>query len=196
MAGTGFHTEIAKPDSVESTSGLFKVVIPTFFTVVLLSFIIVYYKMNLLTAPVVFSSSFVFLLMLLIPFIFFYNWYHKNHEETGELNLTNNSIEFELEGVDRKWHYNVKDVKDLAVIYDGYGGLLSPKKGDANQLKFVADGENYSLNFVLKNQDDAEKMGTVLKHWYEHGVNIEERTTQGDERYLMLYNAKHRPALA
>lgn len=196
MAGTGFHTEIAKPDKVESTSGLFKVVIPSFFIVLLLSFIPVYYKMNLLDTPVLFSSNFIFPLMLLIPFIFFYNWYHKNYEEAGELNLTDSAIEFELEGVDRKFHYDIADVKDLAVIYDGYGGLLSPKKGDGNQISFSAGDEYHEMNFVLASQDDAEKMGEIMKHWYAKGVNIEERTTEGEERYLMLYNARFKTAMA
>jgi len=196
MAGTGFHTEIAKPDKVESTSGLFKVVIPTFLAVVIFSSIPSCYRMNMLDAPVVLSSSFMYLLMLLVPFALFYNWYHKNHEEAGELNLTSDAIEFELEGVDRKWHCPVEEVKDLAVIYDGYGGLMSPKKGDANQLKFVSEGETYAFNFILNSQEDAEKMGEVMKQWYAKGVHIEERTTSGEERYLMLYGAKFKPAFA
>ena len=196
MAGKGFHTEIAKPDNVESTSGLFKVVIPSFLVVLLLSFIPVYYNMNMLDTPVMFRSNFIFPLMLLIPFIFFYNWYHKNHEEAGELNLTSDAIEFELDGVDRKWYCPIDEVKDLVVIYDGYGGLMSPKKGDGNQLKFVSEGEAYTLNFVLNGQEDAEKMGEVLKQWYAKGVHIEERNSDGEERYLMLYNPKFKPALA
>ncbi|MEZ4884219.1 MAG: hypothetical protein R3E32_05715 [Chitinophagales bacterium] len=196
MASTGFHTEIAKPDKVESTSGLFKVILPSFLVVVLLSFIPAYYKMNMLDTPVLFSSSFIFLLLLLIPFLFFYNWYHKNYEEVGELNLTSDAIEFELEGVDRKWHCPITEVKDLTVIYDGYGGLLSPKKGDGNVISFVADGEAYELNFVLPSQEDAEKMGDVLKQWYAKGIHMEERSTSGDERYLMLYGPQFKPAMA
>ena len=196
MAGTGFHTEIAKPDRVESTSGLFKVVIPTFLVVLLLSFFPAYYSMNMTDTPVLFRNSFIFPLMVLIPFIFFYKWYHKNYEEAGELNLTSDAITFELERVDRKFHYNLADVKDLAVIYDGYGGLMSPKKGDRNQISFSANGESFDLNFVLAGQEEAEKMGEVMKHWYEKGIHVEERTTEGEERYLMLYGARFKPAMA
>lgn len=194
---TAFQTEIIVPDKQEKVSNFFRVLIPAAILVWLVAFTRVYYTMNGYPAPVLINILLV-LSLICLPIIWWYTWFHNTVETKGELHLSDSDIDLHWADPQVQFHYPINEVKNLSLVYDGYAGgsLLNPNKGTQNLIQFTHKGENIALNFRLNSSEAASQMAAVVKSWYERGINIAEKNSKGEERYLMIYGGQHKPALA
>ncbi len=180
-----FQTELVIPNQVESSSGVFKVVLPVLLLVLIVAFTRSYYPQNGYPVPPLLDILLI-LALVVLPLVWLYNWYNNYYQKVGKLALSEDQIAYEWEGV-KTVKFDVDKVKDLAIVYDGYASATGASSGNQNLLSFVHEGESYNLNFRLNSQEEAEEMGDVIKQWYTKGVRLKETDSQGDPRYLMLY---------
>ncbi len=181
----GFHTKIVVPDDRSDTRGLFKVVIPSFFLIGTAIWLNAYFQMNGYPVPAWMGIPLFTFVALWVMFIW-YRWWHNHFDHAGY-------VDFKADGIDYEWrdsgkkHFNIDEVSDIKVVYDGHAGLTSSKRGTMNQVSFKHKGQEHGFNFLLASQDDAEELGAIMKKWYEAGKTIAESDTSGAERYLMMY---------
>ena len=79
----GFKADLALPEKYERSSGLFKVVIPGILLGMTTAFFITYYKMNGYAPPSWLGKPFIYI-FLILPFVLFWFWYHRNHQKLGK----------------------------------------------------------------------------------------------------------------
>lgn len=191
-----FQTEIIVPNQQPRVSAFFRVYAPSFLLIFTVAFFQVYYKMNGYPIPT-FLNLLLIVPALIFPFVWWYTWYHGVVQEKGELHVSADAIDIHWNNPKVEQHFPLEDLKNLAIIYDGYaGGFFNPYQGTNNQLKFAHNGENYAFNFRLKSEADAGEMAKVVKQWYEKGYQFADLNTEGQERYLMIYGPQYREALA
>ena len=193
---TQFSTDVLVPDKQEGASGFFRVVAPVLLWVIFAGFVKSYYAANGYAPQFFLANGLLTLLTIVITILSLLLWYHKHYNKRGTLTVSDNSLDFTWDNSEREYSFNPKEVKNLTLIYDGYAGVLSPFKGYNNQISFSKDGEQYNFNFFLGSDEDAGQMATVIKKWYENGVNLKEKDSSGQERYLMLYNAAYKSVMA
>jgi len=192
----GFQTEGVIPDQQDSVTGFFRVVSPLLLLFGTTAWIRTYYVMNMKELPWFFDWPLI-ILCILATFICFYKWYHQAYEKRGRLAINEKTIDFEwnTDDVNKTYHFNVEDLKDITFLYDGYAGAPGGAKGTENELRFQHEDTDYKLNFRLGSQDDAEEMGAIIKKWYEKGLTIKEFGADGEGRYLLMYPPKYKEAL-
>lgn len=190
-----FETEVVIPNRQPKVSAFFRVLAPGFLLTVFVAFYRVYYTMNGYPAPMLINILLI-LALCILPIVWWYTWYHNTIEKKGGLHVSDTDITVNWDNPKVVLKYPLSDLKDLHVIYDGYGGgLLNPYEGVQNRLQFTYNGEPHNLYFRLQSEEEAGEMAKVIKTWYECGLNFTELNTKGEERYLMLYAGQHKQAL-
>lgn len=193
---TQFSTDVLVPDKQEGASGFFRVVAPVLLWVIFAGFIKSYYMANGYKPPFFLANGLLTFITIALAILCLLLWYHKRYDKRGTLSVSDNSLDFSWDNSDRAYSFNPKEVSNLTLIYDGYAGVTSPFKGTKNRISFSKDGEQYDINFFLASAEDASQMAAVIKKWYENGVALKEQDTNGQERYLMLYNAAYKNVMA
>lgn len=183
-----FDTKIIIPDPQDLISGSFKLVAPVAFFVLCAACVRSYYAMNGYPPPVLFGTPFYILLTIVLPILFLYLWYHKNYTEKGTLALDKDTITVGWNEPHKDFVFNINEIEDLRVIYDGYSDFFGPNKGTENKIMFTHNHKVYNFNFLLANEEAASDMAKVLQTWYAKGIKITETNTKGEDRYLMLYS--------
>lgn len=192
---TGFKTDLVIPSKTESASGFFKVVGPTFTLVLFAAFIRSNYLMNM-TDPPFFLTWPLILLVACIALSLTMVWYHKSYTAKGDLAIDEDNIHYSWKEPKEDKSFPINEVSNLKLVYDGYADFWSTAKGIDNVISFNHNGNSYSFNFRLNNEEAASDMAKVVKAWYDKGITIEEEDTAGDERYLMIYSSEYRQSLA
>jgi len=191
-----FTTEVLVPNQQPKVSAFFRVLAPAFLLTMGVAFFRTYYVMNGYPAPMLLNILLV-LAFCVLPIVWWHTWYHNTVEKKGELHLDSNSIDVHWDNPSVAMRYPLSEVSNLQVIFDGYdSGLLSPKDGTQNSLKFTHNSTAYHFNFRLASEEAAGEMAKVLKSWYERGIPFAELDTKGRERYLMVYEGQYKQALA
>lgn len=191
-----FKTEVIVPNRQRKVSAFFRVLAPAFLLTILVAFFRVYYTMNGYPAPMLLNIL-LLLALCILPFVWCYTWYNGTVEEKGELHISDKAIDIQWANPKVDMNFPLSELKDIAVIYDGYGGsFFTPKQGTENRLKFVHKGTAYDIYFRLSSEEQAGEMSKALKTWYEKGINFADLNSDGEERYLMIYSGQHKQALA
>ncbi len=184
-----FHTDLVYPDNQDSISGFFKVVAPTLLIVIFAALTYFYYIQNGYEAPVLVLYPAV-ILSVFLPLLMLYMWYHKNYTKKGEVHLSTDKIGYDWDDPKSHFSYDMKDVKNLKLVYDGYAQTFGGSKGTENRLTFKHGNDHFDINFRLANEEAASNLAKVVKTWYQNGVDFEEVNTAGEKRYLMIYSEK------
>lgn len=193
---TQFSTDVLVPDKQVGASGFFRVIGPVLSWVVLAGFIKSYYQANGYPPPFFLANGLLAFITIFIAILTLLLWYHKRYDKKGILTVSDDKLDFTWDNSDREYSFNPKDLKNLTLIYEGYAGFLSPFKGTGNRICFTKDNEDFDINFFLGSDEEASQMAGVIKKWYENGVALKEQDTNGEERYLMLYDAAYKSVMA
>lgn len=193
-----FQTDLVTPDKHDGVSGFFRVVGPLLTFVILAAFFRYYYLSNGYELPLYLGGMLTFVTILLATYLLF-SWYHGKYDVEGRIAFGTEEVAYEwlIDGGEdkRERSHKLADLSNLKIIYDGAAGFLSPAKGTENQFCFTHEGTDYALNFYLESEDDVEEFGEIIKKWYEQGIALTEYNTEGEERYLLIYEAKHKKAI-
>ena len=186
-----FETRISTPDQYDLSSWFFRVAFPSFSLSMTVAFFQNYWLSNGYPLPALMRWPFTVFLGVCC-FIWLWRWYHKKYDRTGKLLLDETQVQYNWRDLPTK-SIPLSDIENMHIIYEGIETVLGPSTGCKNVLSIkTKDNQEYKFNFVLINNDEADKMSEIVQSWHKQGVNVHERDTDGNERFALLYPAKYK----
>jgi hypothetical protein len=78
--------------------------------------------------------------------------------------------------------FNLHDITDIVINYNKFS-----TKNPASNIQWKFEKKTFLFEFPILNEEDKEKLLSVLKSWYSQGIEIEE-TIKRTKTYLLSYN--------